>query len=96
MSPLTGRCCTSSPRGRTTSALGPCGAGADLVRGKAIPRRDLPDEVRFAVRETSVLLIRGRRREHVPSCNPIGRCDLGGQVFAVGLSAEHEVPRRFE
>jgi len=60
-----------------------------------MPRRDLLDERRFAVDKPNVLL-RVSRREHVPSCDPIGRCEVGCQMFTVGLSAEHEAPRRFE
>ena len=51
---------------------------------------------RFTVDEPSVLLSRVHGREQVPSCDPIGRCEACCQTFMVGLSAEHEVPQRFE
>ena len=61
-----------------------------------MPRRDLLDERRFTLDEPLVLLSRFPARQHVPLCGPSGRGEIGCQMFAVGLSTEHEVPRRFE
>ena len=59
-------------------------------------RRDLLNERRFAAGQLCVLLGGVYGREHVPSSDAIGRCDVGRQVLTIDFAAEHEQPRRLE
>ena len=67
-----------------------------VAGGYAVSGGDLSRKRRVAIKEPSLLFGRVLGQALIASGDPIGRCEIGREMFAVDFPAEHETPRLFE